>query len=220
MSEKTVLIADDHPIFRQGLRSILDQHTGLRVVGEAESGDALLARLADVRPDIVLLDLAMPGMDGLAALETALARFRGLRVVIVTSYSEPAYLEKAMELGARGYVLKDDAGAGLLTCIDTVLAGGTWVSPVLGKRAPKLPVATNGGDRPLESLTPMECRVLALVGQFMTSKEIAGRLGISYRTVQNHRANIGRKLDLKGIHQLTSFANQHQQALDAFLAGH
>jgi len=81
-------------------------------------------------------------------------------------------------------------------------------------------VAANGGDRPLESLTPMECRVLALVGQFMTSKEIAGRLGISYRTVQNHRANIGRKLDLKGIHQLTSFANQHQQALDAFLAGH
>ncbi len=220
MSEKTILIADDHPIFRQGLRSILEQNAGLRVVGEAESGDALLARLDQVRPDIVLLDLAMPGMDGLAALESALTRFPGLRIVIVTSYREPAYLDKAMELGARGYVLKDNAGASLLTCIDTVVGGGTWVSPVFGKRAPKLPAATSGGDRPLASLTPMECRVLALVGHFMTSKEIAGRLGISYRTVQNHRANIGRKLDLKGIHQLTNFANQHQEALDALLADH
>jgi len=213
----TVLIADDHPIFRQGLRALLEQDSRLRVIAEAESGESALTQLRYLKPDIALLDLAMPGLDGLSVLEQARARHPDLLICIVTSYKDTAYLQRAMELGARGYVLKDDAGEYLARCLGDMLAGRTFISAAFGSKEPRLPPKPDESVALLQELTNGELRVLHLVAQFLTSKEIADRLHVSYRTVQNHRANITRKLDLKGIHQLAQFAAQHQETIAALL---
>ena len=131
----------------------------------------------------------------------------------ITSYKEKAYVKRALELGVRGYVLKDDASDNLVDCISRVLAGEVFVSPVFGRPEPFQPLLTNTETELFGKLTRAECRVLLLVARFMTSKEIAAELNISHRTVQNHRNNITHKLGIKGIHQLANFAHQHEREL-------
>jgi len=130
--------------------------------------------------------------------------------IIVTSYDESAYVERAFDLGARAYVIKDAAVDDLLACLTAVARGDLFVSQALGGYRAKLPEPDPAGLRALESLTAMERRVFAMVGEFKTSKQIAQELNLSHRTIQNHRANICRKLGLHGTHQLMSFAREHQ----------
>lgn len=212
-SATTCVIADDHPIFRQGVRSILEKVDDLKVVAEAEYGECALNQVRIFKPDVLLLDLAMPGMDGISVLETARAEFPQLLIIIVTSYKDKAYLDKALELGANGFVLKDDAGENLINCLRMVLSGEIYVSPIFGTPDPKLPLSDESGEDNLSQLTRAECKVLMLVARYLTSKEIAAELNISHRTVQNHRSNISQKLGIKGIHQLANFAHQHQEQL-------
>lgn len=209
----TLLIVDDHPIFRQGVRAILDKINAIKVIAEAEDGESALTQLRIFKPDIVLLDLAMPGMDGLSVLKAARAEFPDLIVIIITSYKDNVYLKNALEMGANGFVLKDDAGENLIDCIHRVLMGEIYLSPIFGKPEAKLPSNNTPGVEHLSKLTRSECKVLKLVACYMTSKEIAETLSISYRTVQNHRSHISRKLGIKGIHQLAGFAHQHQEQL-------
>ncbi len=209
----TILIVDDHPIFRRGVCAILDKMEGIKIVGEAENGESALAQLRLSRPDIVLLDLAMPGMDGLSVLKTVRAEFSDLIVVIITSYKDNVYLKNALKMGANGFLLKDDAGENLIDCIHRVLLGEIYLSPIFGKPEARLPPSGAPGAEHLFKLTRSECKVLKLVARYMTSKEIAEALNISHRTVQNHRCHISRKLGIKGIHQLASFAHQHQEQL-------
>ena len=210
-----LLIADDHPIFRQGVRAIAEQMDNVEAVAEAEDGHSALEQLRVFLPDVLLLDLSMPGMDGLAVLEVAGSEFPKVSVVIITSYKDKVYLQRALKLGARGFVLKDDAGDNLVDCVSRVIDGEIYVSPEFDnvEPLPSSPVIEEG--RPFTSLTRAECRVLSLVSRFMTSKEIAAELNISYRTVQNHRANITRKLGIKGIHQLAQFAHEYEYQLNA-----
>jgi len=211
MSEQqtTLLIADDHPIFRQGMKQILESVSWLRIVAEAESGDSALTQIKYLKPDMVILDIAMPGMDGLEVLEKLRQEHPDMIAIIVTSYNENAYLERALELGARAYIVKDGAAENLVHCLETLRRGDIYISPSLGSRTPKLPKldATQSGS--LDALTDMERIILSKVAQFQTSKEIARDLDVSFRTVQNHRAHICTKLDLKGSHQLMSFARDH-----------
>ena len=211
--QKTLLIADDHPIFRQGMKQILAPIKWLRVVAEAESGDSALTQIKYLKPDIAILDLAMPGMDGLKVLEESRKPHPDMLSIIVTSYDDKAYLERALELGASAYVVKDGAAENMVHCLEAVKRGEVYISPSLGGRPPELPVIGSKDSESLDRLTETERIVLAKVAQFQTSKEIARDLDISYRTVQNHRANICSKLGLKGSHQLMSFARANQDFL-------
>ena len=212
-AQTTLLIADDHPIFRQGLKQIIKTLDWLTVVAEAESGDSAIAQVRYLNPDMAILDLAMPGMDGLKVLERSLCEHPHIKVIIVTSYDDTAYLNRAMELGARAYVVKDSAAEHLEQCLATVADGGVYISPSMGSQAPEPPVLDHSNRRDIERLTETEIRVLTGVAAFKTSKEIARDLNVSYRTVQNHRANIVDKLGLKGRHALMRFARAHHKSL-------
>ncbi len=212
-TRKTLLLADDHPIFRQGMKQILAPITWLRIVAEAESGDSALAQIKYLKPDMAILDLAMPGMDGLRVLEKAKQIQPDLTVIIVTSYDDQAYLERAIELGARAYVVKDGASDNLADCLEAVNRGEIYISPSMGKLPPLMPDVGADDTKALNLLTETERIILIKVAEFKTSKEIARELDVSYRTVQNHRANIASKLNLHGSHQLVSFARAHLKAL-------
>lgn len=202
---KTVLIADDHPIFRQGLRNTIDESKDWHVIAEAETGESAL-RLIDFHdPDIVLIDIAMPVMDGLEVLRQLKAKDTRCVPVIVTSYDESVYMESAFDLGAKAYVLKDAAAHDLLSCLATVSRGERFISPSLGTHSPKLPPLATQPEEKAE-LTPMELTILSHLAKFKTSKEIARELDISHRTVQNHRTHICQKLGIRGTHQLMQYA--------------
>lgn len=210
---KTVLIADDHPIFRQGLKHVLESLTWLEIVGEADNGESALILIDRFQPDIVILDIAMPGQDGLSVLEQTREQRPDQITIIITSYDDKAYLDRAMDLGAKGFMLKDSAAENLVQCLDTVLAGHLYISPSLGGRSTILPALSSLDTKLLDRLTKTEKRIIALVAQYMTSKEIAGQLNVSYRTVQNHRAHICEKLNLKGAHQLMNFALENKDRI-------
>lgn len=209
MKSHSLLIADDHPLFRQGIKHTIDNVEWLNIVGEAESGDSALAQIKYLKPDIALLDLAMPSMDGLNVLEKTREFNKEIIVVIITSYDDTAYLEKAFELGASAYLLKDSVSENLVQCLEAVCRGDRYISTSLGSHSIKLPSTTKSNSESLESLTQMELKILDHVSNFLTSKEIARKLNISYRTVQNHRSNICSKLKLSGTNQLLSFAREH-----------
>jgi DNA-binding NarL/FixJ family response regulator len=213
VEQRTLMIADDHPIFRHGLRDVVERLPWVRVVAEAESGDAALVQLDYHRPDMIILDIAMPGRDGLGVLEELATRDPMPVVIIVTSYDEQAYLERSLQLGARAYLLKDSASDDILGCLETVRRGDVYISPSLGGNRVRLPRESSAGAADLGRLTPMERTVLGRVAEFKTSKEIAAELGVSFRTVQNHRANICDKLGLHGTHQLMAFAREHSDLL-------
>jgi DNA-binding NarL/FixJ family response regulator len=211
-----ILIADDHPVFRQGLRQIIETDPQLKIVAEAADGEQALARLQDTPVDVAMLDLTMPLKDGFAVARAA----RDLRLttplVFLTMHKDEHYLRAALDLGAKGYVLKDSAISEIVNCIKAVAAGQDYVSPALSSyliqrsaRAAEL-VAKKPA---LAELTPTERRVLKLIAEGRTSREIAATLNIGVRTVEHHRNNISTKLDLHGSHALVKFAVKHQAEL-------
>ncbi len=208
--DESFLIIDDHPLFREGLKQMLSHLGNLRVIGETGDGDDALTLIEQLVPDWILLDLALPNRDGFSVLEKARHNHPDISFVILTSYDDRAYLERALVLGARGFLVKDCATNELLNCLTTIRRGSRFISPSLGSRSPLLSPPLPAEI--LAELTETERTILALVARFMTSKEIAKELGISHRTVQNHRANICSKLSLKGPHQLLAFARRYYPA--------
>ncbi len=209
MDNKTLIIVDDHPIFREGLKQIITRVPGIEIVAEADTGDAALAQIQQIFPDLVTLDIAMPGKDGLEVLERIRNENNAPLVIIITSYDDNAYLNKAFELGARAYVLKDSALADVVDCLQAVLDNKIFISPSLGRSKPLLPDLADASEFNINNLTAMECLVMRGVAEFKTSKEIAKDLSVSYRTIQNHRTHICNKLGLRGAHQLLSFSTEN-----------
>lgn len=212
MSELTILIADDHPIFRKGLRQIIDTEPRFNVVAEASDGLSAFKYLESHRPKIAVLDVDMPKMDGFDVARKIKENRLPVEIVFLTMYKERRFFKAALELGAKGYVLKDSAVTEIVNCLDTVAAGQHFVSPVLSSylidrltHAEEAAIQQPG----LASLTSAERRVLKLVGQYKSSKDIAEELCVSVRTVDHHRANIAAKLDLKGKLSLLEFAVRH-----------
>jgi len=211
-----VLLADDHPVYRDGLRQILAADKELVLIHETDNATDALAQARKLKPDVLLLDVDMPGGGG---LEVARARQRDgwkSEIVFLTMYAEEDMFRAAMDLGAKAYVLKDSAAAEIRKAIHTVVAGKHYISPSLAgflvnrhASAEELQKKTPG----LESLTVAERRILKLIASDRTSKEIATELGLSPRTVENHRANICSKLGLSGSHSLLKFAFENRSKL-------
>lgn len=211
-----VLIADDHPIFRKGLREVIEDDDELLVVGEADDGAAAFERLRALAPEVAVLDIGMPKMDGFAVAQKIVAAKLDVRIIFLTMYKERDAFNHALDLGVRGYLLKDSAATEIVGGIKAVAAGEHYISPAISSfllsraaRADSLAAAHPG----LQTLTPTENRILRFIADKKTSKEIADELFVSPRTVDNHRANICQKLDLRGGNALLKFALEHKSEL-------
>jgi DNA-binding NarL/FixJ family response regulator len=216
MNKIKVFVVDDHPIFRKGLRQAIESDARLVVVGEAVDGVEALAQMKTLKPQVAVLDIDLPRSDGLE-LTRALQNLRPpIPAIILTMHKEEHLLNAALDRGAKGYVLKDNALDEVLGAILTVAKGEFYVTASLSgslvKRSQR--AAALQQEQPgLASLTPMERRVLKLIGENKTSREIGQELFISPRTVDTHRNNICTKLDLRGSHKLLQFAITHQSEL-------
>ncbi len=209
-----VLIADDHPLFREGVRSILRNQTDIEVVGESSDGTQTLEALTSLAPDILVTDLDMPVMGGLTLMKTIRDEGRPVNVIVLTMYQEEDMFNEAMDLGVKGYVLKENAVQDIVAALRAVADGGYYVSPslsghILGRRTRE--AGTSGYALNLTTLTGMERRVLKLIAQNKTSREIAAVLFISPKTVENHRTSICSKLQLRGSHSLLKFAIENRR---------
>lgn len=205
-----IVIADDHPLFRGGLRQVIDAERSFTVVGEASDGETALRLVTERVPDVLITDINMPGMGGFEIIGEIRARKLPSHVIILTMHSEEAIFNKAMSLGVRGYVLKEGAAHEIVNCVHAILRGQSFTSAgvtnYLFKRA-------SGNERPTgtAALTRTERLVLRRIGEYKTSKDIAAELGISHRTVENHRHNISTKLDIQGSHALIKFAQENKE---------
>lgn len=221
-SEITVLIADDHPIFRRGLRQVIDGEPDMRVVAEADQGEAALEGLRAHRPDVAVLDIRMPRASGLDVAQRVREEGLPTRILFLTMHDQAAMFERAMALGAAGYVLKDAALSEIVHAIRTAGTGRTFVSPALSDylvarafptRQSGVPVNPEEAATGIASLTPRERHLLRLIADAQTSKEIATVFGVHYRTIENQRSAISQKLGLQGSHALVKFAFDHRDEL-------
>jgi len=199
-----VLLADDHELVRAGVRKVLESSPGIELVGEASRGDETLAKLAELEPDVLLLDLNMPGGDGFEVLRKARDAAGGARIVVLSLHVQAEYVSRAVREGADGYLSKDLAVQELPDAIASVMQGKPWYSAAVQEVLAK--VVRTGGARPLEKLTPREREVLVGIARGLTSKEIGAQFNISSRTVETHRAALMRKLDVRSIALLTQLA--------------
>lgn len=205
-SRTRVMLADDHPLVRSGVRRVLEGVKWIEVVGETESGSETLKALREVQPDVLLLDLNMPDGDGFSVLREARSRAPDTHIIVLTMHAQPEYITRAVRDGANGYLLKDLAVQDLVGAIEAVITGGSFFSE-RAQRALAESLRSGGTtDSPLAKLTGREREVLIAVARGMTTKEIAARQNISARTVETHRANLMRKLDLRSVALLTQFA--------------
>ena len=215
-SQISVLIADDHPIFRRGLCQVIESDPQLRIVAEAENGAAALDLISSIKPDIAVLDINMPIVGGFGVVRGLADRGLKVAIIMLTMYEDEEVFNAAMNLGVRGYVLKDSAISEIVGGIKAVAMGHHYITPKLtgslierDRRKSKQVGEAVG----LQRLTPTERRVLRLLADYKTSKEIAAELGIHARTVDNHRTNICQKLNLHGSHTLLKFALEHKSEL-------
>ena len=203
-----VALADDHRLVRDGLRALLEAGGRYEVVAEADDGLQVVQLVERERPDVLLLDLMMPGLHGLDVIDQLAKRVPSTKVIVLTMHSDEAYVVRALRSGATGYVLKDAPGSELLHAIDEVSGGRRYLSSRLSQRAIELYLSSNQAseDDPYLTLTPREREVLHLAVEGSTASQIAQRLSISPRTVEVHRGNLMRKLGLRNIEQLVTFA--------------
>ena len=201
-----ILIVDDHPVVRKGLSACLGKHEPYVVVGEAADGLEAVAKAKELLPDIVLLDIDMPKMSGLAVAEVLRKELPQVKVLILSMYQRPEYLLRILQSGARGYVLKSASSEELVNAIETVNAGGAFFSPEIARLALNRFIQENGDGPDLAELTNREREVLILVAEGLSNKDIANRLGVGVRTVETHRERIMRKLAIHSVAGLTRFA--------------
>jgi DNA-binding NarL/FixJ family response regulator len=201
-----ILLADDHPLVRTGVRRILEAQPGLLVAGEVSNGDAALDFLRADPVDVLVLDLTMPGTDGFEVLRQVKATLPGMKVLVLTMHADAEYMARAVQDGADGYLLKDSAVQDLVAAIEAVQAGRAYYSPPVQRELSELLRAHSAPPRPMDTLTEREREVVGLVVKGLSTREIATQLDISTRTVETHRANLMRKLNLKSVALLTQFA--------------
>ena len=217
MNDKVkIVIADDHPIVRQGLRQMIEAEPNLTIVAEASEGETALRLIEAHRPDVAVLDIDMPGIGGFDVVRELERKKIAVKIIFLTMHSEEEIFQTAMDLGVGGYVLKDSAPSDIVAGIKSIAAGKPFISPAMSelllnrrRRDQKLK-----SEKPeLDSLTPTERRILKLIAEDKTSREIGNELFVRHRTVHAHRANILQKLNLSGNLALVKFAITHKSSL-------
>jgi DNA-binding NarL/FixJ family response regulator len=202
-----ILLADDHTLVRAGIRSLLQELPGVHVVAEAGDGQTALALIETHQPDIAMLDIAMPGLNGLEVASRVADDFPFVRVVILSMHATEEYVLRALRAGAAGYLLKDANTAELEMAIVAVMGGETFLSPVVSKHvAEYVQRVGEEGNSSLERLTPRQREVLQLIAEGHTTQGIAQVLGISVKTVETHRAQLMERLDIHDIAGLVRYA--------------
>jgi DNA-binding NarL/FixJ family response regulator len=209
MNDISILIADDHPIFRKGVISICSGDESINIAGEASNGSEAYTLITKLKPDIALLDIDMPGMNGLEVAKKIRNDGIKTKIVILTIYKDKAYFDEAMNLDIKAYVLKDNIANDLVDCIKQVADGDYYISPsISGYLIKSRKIKSAGGE--LDKLTSAEIEVLKRIAENKTSRQIAEELFRSIRTIENHRNNIISKLSLKGPHALLIFALEYK----------
>ncbi|MCI0747526.1 MAG: response regulator transcription factor [Verrucomicrobia subdivision 3 bacterium] len=217
MAVKTkVFIADDHPIFRHGLRQMIESDPRFQVVGEAGDGPTALAQIRKLAPDIAVIDVTMPKQGGLEVVRALRASRPPIACIMLTMHAEESTFNAAMDAGAQAYILKENAMEDVLLGLRAVASGAVYLSPTISSyllRRQQRASALREKKTGLATLTPTERRILLLVAENKTNKEIAAELFISPRTVESHRSHICQKLELDGPHRLLQFAIEHRSEI-------
>lgn len=211
MSVYNILLADDHVMFRHGVRRIIEENPEFNVVGEAKDGLELLGICRKTPPHLVILDISMPNLRGIEATHEIKKAHPEIKVLILTMHKDIEYLDSALAAGAEGYILKEDADDELLTAIKIIRDGGTYISTLLSAQVAQMLKQRSRCHTvisPVDPLTAREREILKLIAEGKSSKEIAALLFISFRTVQNHRHSLQRKLNIKKEADITKYAIQ------------
>ena len=208
MAKIRIVIADDHALLREGIRAILSKEPDLEVVGEAADGREAVERCKTLLPDIVLMDVAMPGLGGLEAALEIRRDCPRVKVLVLTQYEDREYVSRFLKAGAAGYVLKKAAGADLASAVRSAQKGGLVLDPQVARDALREPESAEGGDGsdPYDGLTDREKQVLKLVAEGKSNKEVASLLGVSVKTAMSHREHVMEKLGLHNRTDLIRFA--------------
>ena len=198
-----ILLADDHLVVREGLRSLLEA-SGFKVVGEARDWREALKLARTLEPEVTVMDIGMPGLNGVDACRELLREVPEMRIIVLTVHGEDAYVIEALRSGARGYVLKTQAGSDLVRAIGEVTQGRIYRSPSVSSAV--VQAFLSGSTRPADPLTPREREVLQLVAEGRSTKEVAGILGVSVKTAETHRTRLMTKLDIHHTAGLVHYA--------------
>lgn len=210
-----IVIVDDHPIFRHGLAAAIEKNSDLKIVGAAENGQIALEMVEKTNPDIVILDVDMPVLDGIETARSLKESAEAPKTIFLTLHKDKSLLKSLKSLDVKGYVLKDSAITEIVECIRAVFAGKTYLSPALSDIILESGEADSDTETLalIEELTPAEKQVLHLITESKTNREIAEELFVSVRTVETHRYNICSKLNLSGTHALFKFAIKNKQMI-------
>ena len=215
-NEITIIIADDHPIVRKGLREVIEEDKRLRVIAEANNGQEAVEAIEKFSPQVTSLDIDMPVMNGFETAREIKRRKLKTEIVFLTMHRDEDLFNEAIDLGAKGFVLKDSALLDIIECVKAVAVSEHYASHALTKfliNRSRRAVGLTERQPTVNDLTPTERRILKLIAEDMTSKEIGEEIFISLRTVDKHRQNICQKLNLQGSHSLFKFALQHKSEL-------
>ena len=202
-----ILLADDHAVVREGLRTMLEREPGLDIIGVAENGRAAVRLAAEQKPDIVIMDIGMPGMNGIEATRQIIRDTAGCKIICLSMHSERKFVGAMLDAGASAYVLKNDAPRQLVSAIQNVMAGRTYLSPSIAKDVIR-PIARNPATKPdaYATLSDREREVLQLISEGNSTKKIATKLFLSDKTISSHREHIMAKLNLHSVADLTRYA--------------
>jgi DNA-binding NarL/FixJ family response regulator len=208
MKTSSILVADDHVVIRRGLRALIEAQAKWKVIAEAGTGIEAVEKAVRLRPDLTIMDLSMPELNGLDATVAILKAIPNARVLILTMHNTEEFIQKTLKSGARGYVLKSDAEKDLVTAIEAVLDNRTFFTPAVSETVLECVRQNNrtAVSRTTQGLTWRERQILQLLAEGKSNKEVAGALAISVRTVENHRAKIMRKLQLRTLSDLVRHA--------------
>jgi two-component system nitrate/nitrite response regulator NarL len=201
-----ILVADDHPVVRKGLQSCLARQDRLKLVGEASDGEEALRKTRELHPDVVLMDISMPRMNGLAVTEVLRKEAPNVKILVLSVHNNKEYVFRIIQAGAHGYISKEAPPEELLRAIESVHTGEPFFSPEIARAALNQIVTSGGKKEPFAQLTSREREVLILIAEGQSNKEIANRLGIGVRTIETHRERIMRRLDIHSVAGLTKFA--------------
>ncbi len=202
LSNVRLMLVDDHPMVREGLRARLEKVDGIKVVAEAGCAVEALAALAATQVTLVLMDIGMKQVDGIELTARVLTAYPAVRVLMFSMYDNPEFVQRALQAGASGYLLKDAPAGEIIAAIEVVASGATYLSPGVSGRLFR-------GQAPRSLLTPRESEILAAIGRGESSKRIAATLNLSFRTIEAHRQSIKRKLDIDGQADLIRYALEH-----------